>query len=145
MRLSNGTFVTKHMPIYEGSNFTWGEATKNLSRPFQDLIINGRLHCSAIEVEQNIIATAKYMDEVRSFLGNRPLIVTSWYRPSHVNSRVGGSTDSRHQYGDAVDFRSNYLHPHQVYRLLDKYHLHGGLGRYYSFTHIDLRGKKARW
>lgn len=145
MKLSDGKIVTRDMPIYSGSNFTWGEATKNLSRPVQDLIIGGRLHCSASEIEKSIIATATYLDNVRSRLGNRPLIITSWYRPAHINQRVGGSRYSRHQYGDAVDFKSNYLHPHQVYKMLDRFHISGGLGRYYSFTHLDLRGKRARW
>lgn len=146
MRLSNNTTVAKNTPIYVGANFTWGEATKNLTRLPQDLIINGKLIISAKQIERNIIATAKYLDDVRSILGDRPMIVTSWYRPPHINRRVGGSVWSRHQFGDAVDFRSNYHHPHQIYKLLNNWHGNkGGLGRYYSFTHVDLRGSKARW
>ena len=145
MRLSSNIFVDKNTPIYPSSNFTWGEATKNLTRPIQDLVIDGKLICSADEIEQKIIATAKYLDEVRDRLGGHPLFINSWYRPAHINRRVGGSKYSRHQYGDAVDFKSDYVHPHHVYKKLDAWHDCGGLGKYYNFTHIDLRGEKARW
>ena len=144
MRLPSGIQVYSDTPIYTGSNFTWGEATKKCLRHLQDLIIDEEFIISGIEVQNNIVAAAKELDKVRSLLGNRPLWVNSWYRASHTNHRVGGSKWSRHQYGDAIDIRSDYLHPHQIYRILDRLH-DGGLGKYYSFTHIDFRGEKARW
>jgi zinc D-Ala-D-Ala carboxypeptidase len=73
------------------------------------------------------------------------LSTTSWYRPQHINHRVGGVKDSRHLFGDAVDISSDYLAPQAMYKLLDKIHMRGGLGRYYSFVHIDFRGEIARW
>ena len=36
MRLPSGQLVDQETPIYPGSFFTWGEATKNLARPLQD-------------------------------------------------------------------------------------------------------------
>lgn len=83
-----------------------------------------------------IIATARKLDEIREDLQRRPIWVNSWYRPKHINRAVGGAKWSRHQYGDAVDIKSNYHSPQ---------HITGGLGRYYSFVHIDWRGTKARW
>ena len=146
MRLNNNSFVDKDTPIYPGSFFSWGEVTKDLTRPMQDLIINGKLIASTEQIETNIVKTAKYMDRVREFLGNRPLRVNSWYRPPHINRRVGGSLWSRHQFGDAVDFVSDYLPPYKIYSLLNDWHGHkGGLGRYWSFVHLDVRGSKARW
>lgn len=143
MKLPSEKFVYSSTPIYPGSNFTWGEVTKNCTRYVQELIINGILVCSAEQIENNIIKTAVALDRVREILGNKPLYVNSWYRPSHINSRVGGSKHSRHQYGDAVDIRSNYLSPKQI---ADKLSNHpGGLGKYYGFVHIDWRGYKARW
>ena len=146
MQLPSGKFVKQNQPIYPSSFFTWGEATKNLTRSIQDLIIDNKVICSSLQIEKNIIATAKYLDQVRGYLGDRPLRVNSWYRPSHINRSVGGSTWSRHQFGDAVDFVSDYVPPYKIYRLLDNWHgLNGGLGRYYGFVHLDIRGKKARW
>ncbi len=146
MRLPSGNFVEKDTPIFLGSNFTWGEATKNLTRIIEPLDLDGKQLMSAIEIEQRIINTAKYLNKVREILGNRPLTINSWYRPVKENLRVGGSRWSRHQFGDGVDFISHYLHPYKVYKLLNAWHGEkGGLGRYYSFTHLDLRGEKARW
>jgi zinc D-Ala-D-Ala carboxypeptidase len=111
----------------------------------QDLIINNKLVKSDKEIEQNIIETANHLDEFRALLGNRPIKVNSWYRPQHINSRVGGVKDSRHLFGDAVDISSDYLSPQAIYKFLDRVHMYGGLGRYYSFVHVDFRGDIARW
>ncbi|WP_036488026.1 D-Ala-D-Ala carboxypeptidase family metallohydrolase [Myxosarcina sp. GI1] len=144
MLLPSGFNVEKRTPIYDGSHFTWGEATKNLSRPIEDLVIDGKFIQSTYDIEASIIRTAKSLDAIRSLLGNRPIHINSWYRPVKVNVAVGGSKYSRHQYGDAVDIRSNYYSPQQIYKVLHSVHI-GGIGRYYNFIHIDWRGSKARW
>ena len=144
MILPDGSVVNKNTPIYPGSNFTWGEATKDCTRPIEDLIVDGKLIIRAEKIQQKIVATAKSLDRVRKLLGSRPIWINSWYRPPHVNKGVGGSKWSRHQYGDAVDIRSNYYAPRQIYQLLNKIHV-GGLGGYYSFVHLDWRGSVARW
>lgn len=143
MLLSNSQPVFNHTPIYLSSNFTWGEATKDCTRHLQDLVIDGILICTATQIETNIIETAKKLDRIREKLDSRPIQVNSWYRPSHINSRVGGSKFSRHQYGDAVDIRSNYFSPSQIFAKLKDHR--GGLSLYYGFVHIDWRGSKARW
>ncbi len=145
MLLPSNVTVHKHTPIYDGSNFTWGEATKNCTRQPTDLIIQNKLILTSKQIEKNIIQTARRLDRIREVLGNRPLWVNSWYRPKHINSRVGGGKYSRHQYGDAVDIRSNYLSPAQIFQLLDRLHGDGGLSRYFNFVHVDFRGHKARW
>ena len=85
MRLPSGAIVFISTPIYEGSNFTWGEATKNCSRSLEDLWINGVRIITAQQIEKNIVLTAIAMDAYREKLGNRPIIVTSWYRPQLIN------------------------------------------------------------
>lgn len=145
MRLPSGHQVSRDTPIYAGSNFTWGEATKGCRRHIEDLKLNGKLILTARQIEENIIATAVKLDIYRSNLGGRPLWVNSWYRPEKVNSRVGGVKTSRHRFGDGVDIRSDYLSAHQIYKILDRLHFDGGLGGYYSFVHIDFRGEIARW
>lgn len=143
MKLPSGNIVYASTPIYPGSNFTWGEATKNCRRELENLTINGIHILSAIQIEAQIVRAARELDAVRESLGGRPLHVNSWYRPPAINRRVGGSKYSRHQYGDAVDIRSNYLTPNAIFAKLR--HHQGGLSRYYSFVHIDWRGQKARW
>ena len=144
MRLPSGKTVNSFTPIYSDSNFTWGEATKNCTRPIQDLIINKRLISDAVAIENRIIATAKSLDNIRSQLDNRPIYVNSWYRPSHINARVGGALWSRHQFGDAVDIVSHYFTARDIYNYFNHQHT-GGLGAYPSFIHLDWRGHKARW
>lgn len=144
MLLPSGNNVYSITPIYPGSNFTWGEATKKCTRSIQDLYLDRILVVSAIQVERSIIETAKQLDRLRAKLDNRPLHINSWYRSQAVNARVGGAKYSRHQYGDAVDLRSDYFAPRKIYNLAEPDHL-GGIGCYYNFVHIDWRGNKARW
>ena len=144
MKLPSGRIVYSSTPVYTNSNFTWGEVTKDCHRLVQHLIINNRLIVRGEAVEQNIITTAKNLDKVRGILGDYPLYVNSWYRPKSVNDRVSKSVYSRHQYGDAVDIKSLYFSPYEIYRILERHHI-GGLSAYNSFVHIDWRGIRARW
>ena len=50
----------------------------------------------------NIRYTAVRLDKLRNILG-RPVQVSSWYRSSRVNRKVGGSDSSAHQSGLGVD------------------------------------------
>ena len=145
MRLPSGKIVYPSTPIYPGSNFTWGEATKNCTREIEDLYIDGRLIIDALNIEQNIIDAAQKMEEYRAKLGNKPIIVNSWYRPQSVNQRVRGSKYSRHMYGDALDWVCRYFSPQQIARILKPHHNHGGYKAYNDFTHTDWRGTRARW
>lgn len=55
---------------------------------------------------KNIIYTAKRMDEVRKALKTK-IYVTSWFRSEKVNKKVGGSKNSYHLKGLAVDFKTD--------------------------------------
>lgn len=136
--------VSANTPIYPGSHFTWGEATKNGTRKIEDLIINQRVVVSAYQIEKNIIMAAMALDMLRDRLGNRPIHINSWYRPAHVNKSVGGSLYSRHQFGDGCDLRSDYYSPSAIAKVIEPNH-NGGFHAYHSFCHIDWRGHKARW
>lgn len=122
-------------PVYEGSNFTWGEMTKNLTRVPKNA-----------KITHNIRKLAAYLDKVRQYLGHRPIKVNSAYRPPAINKAVGGVSNSRHIYGDAADIVIEGLDPHEVYVALNKWHGdNGGLGDSWQFTHVDLRGFKSRF
>lgn len=68
MLLPSNKEVSNSTPIYPGSNFTWGETTKDCTRYLKDLVIDGKLITTANEIEQSIIETAKELDQVRSLL-----------------------------------------------------------------------------
>lgn len=73
--------------------------------------------------------------------------VTSAARCASHNKAVGGSPNSQHLYGRAMDIRIVGVPPQEVYDYLnvlypDSY----GFGLYTSFVHIDTRtGTPARW
>lgn len=129
------TPVYADQPIYNGSRFTWGEATKGLSRiPASEAVVFG------------IIRTARHLDDIRGFLGDCPITINSWYRPPAVNRAVGGVSNSRHLVGDAVDFVASGIHPYAVYDRITQMHGKlGGLGKSSAFTHLDMRGYAARF
>lgn len=113
---------------------------------WSEVVPKGRPQPIDGNVFSSILATARYLDAVRCHLGNRRIYITSWYRDSATNSRVGGAKNSRHLYGDGVDFTREEQHPGDTYLILDKWHGdRGGLGLYPTHVHIDLRGYRARW
>lgn len=134
-------------PIYEGSNFIWGEATKGATRLPVQTTIDG-IVVPAAQITANIIKIARELDTIRSQFGNRPITVNSWYRDPVSNRAVGGVRNSQHLWGWAVDIRiDGYLPSYVAAQLKNSWA--GGLGDSASFTHLDLRhllGRaSARW
>lgn len=61
----------------------------------------------------NIQFTANKLELVRKVLAH-PIIITSGYRCSALNTQVGGSPTSAHTKGLAVDFHCAYGNPKQI-------------------------------
>lgn len=57
-----------------------------------------------VDVYQNLKSLAYALEEVRTLLGNRPILISSGYRSPALNAAVGGSIGSQHLLGEAVDF-----------------------------------------
>lgn len=76
-----------------------------------------------------------------------PIYINSAHRCEEHNAKVGGVKDSLHVRGKAVDIRTNGLSPAELADMAEKIteFYHGGIGRYNTFVHLDVRGKKARW
>lgn len=121
--------------IIEDGNFTWAEATHGGTQmPPNQATVDA------------MIRLATLAQRARDRIG-RPFIITSWYRPPHINRAVGGVTMSRHLVGDAMDFICEGISGNQLYWSLDPW-WPGGLGRYINFPnlcHIDARSYRARW
>lgn len=135
-------------PVYPGSNFNWGEVTRGGARIPRDTWYRGEL-VKARDITLNAIELAKELDLIRIQFGNRPIIITSWYRPPEVNgSTPGAGKDSYHQIGHAADFRINGVSTTRIYRELNP-EWEGGLGKYSAWIHVDLRHLRgdnlARW
>lgn len=83
-------------PIGGSKYFTWKEAL---------WLPRWRIHAvpASAAIIANIEATAHKMNLLREFF-DRPLVVTSWYRPPTYNALIGGAARSAHQDGLACDF-----------------------------------------
>jgi hypothetical protein len=134
-------------PIYSGSHFSWGEATKDGTRLPEDTYFEGNL-IPAAQITSNIIKLAHKLDEIRDIFGDNPITITSWLRPPGVNRDVGGVRNSQHLLGWAADFQVANYDPHDVAAKLRQTWA-GGLGDSDFFTHVDMRQlmgwSSARW
>ena len=140
-----GTYYSND-PIYpvnqygQRGNFTWAEALHvNRATGYYRKPANA-------QVVQGILKVARVMEEIRQMYGNRPIRINSWYRDPATNAAVGGARFSRHLSGDAVDFVIAGVSCFNVYaRLNPWWGNRGGLASSTVFTHIDMRGYRARW
>ena len=82
---------------------------------------------------------------VRDHFG-KPVTINSGYRTRYYNAKVGGVTNSQHLKGTAADIVVNGVAPSVVADYVETLMPdEGGIGRYKTFTHVDVRKRKARW
>ncbi|MCH1613038.1 MAG: D-Ala-D-Ala carboxypeptidase family metallohydrolase, partial [Flavobacteriales bacterium] len=101
------------------------------------------------DVYNNIQELAENLQIVRDML-DEPIKINSGWRCEEYNRKIKGAKRSQHLLGKAADIRIKDLTPDEVANAIDKlqeggFIKKGGLGRYNSFTHIDIRGRNARW
>lgn len=85
------------------------------------------------------------LEKVRENFEN-PIIITSGNRCLTHNQNVGGSVNSQHTKGIAVDFKVQNCDQDEVADYLEEnYPDSFGIGRYNGRTHLDVRANKARW
>jgi len=125
--------------IVANGHFTWAEATKNCSRvPISS------------NITKNIILAANKLETIRTRYGDKPIFITSWYRPPAVNRAVGGASRSKHLEGHAFDFYVIGENLFKVQRDMLNW-WPGGLGKgsRRGFVHSDCRNEfgqsKAIW
>jgi uncharacterized protein YcbK (DUF882 family) len=117
-------------------HFTWGEM----------LIYRTPRNLESIQLAHlvNLVRVAERLEIVREQLDNRPIFITSGWRDALTNRVVGGARASQHLLGRAVDIVVSGLTPKQVQDALDDT-WEGGLGYGATFTHLDIRGFRARF
>ena len=102
-----------------------------------------------VEVFNNVIDVALNLEVIRAHFG-APVSINSAYRSPVHNREVGGSETSQHLSGKAADIVIQGVSPSEVADAIEflietGMMKEGGLGRYDTFTHYDIRGTKARW
>ena len=104
------------------------------------------------DVLDNIKLLAIQLQTIREYVG-QPIKINSAYRCELHNSIIGGVKTSQHILGKASDITINTFTPDEVVDVIENLLVNemlgsfyiGGLGRYNTFTHLDIRSYKARW
>ena len=114
-----------------------GDISKNFNRR--------EFKCSCCNFQTVDIELIMVLETVRAKFKS-PITITSGCRCESYNEKIGGSYGSKHKQGIAADIVIKGVDPSDVYRYLNKvYNSRFGMGKYKTFTHIDVRVNKARW
>lgn len=98
--------------------------------------------CEANNIDPALVEA---LEKIRACFG-RPMRINSGVRCAAHNAAVGGKADSQHLAGKAADIVVEGVSPEDVHAAADRIiNGNGGVGRYATFTHVDVRGNAARW
>lgn len=87
----------------------------------------------------------KVLQQIRDHFG-KAITINSGYRTPAYNKKVGGATYSQHMYGTAADIVVSGVKPSEVYAYADSIlPKSGGVGKYETFIHVDVREVKSRF
>lgn len=99
------------------------------------------------EVElANIQRLAEFLEQVKTLLGGKPIMVNSAFRSKAVNDAVGSKDTSQHRIGCAADIRVPGMTPDEVVRAV----IASDLGyeqvirEFDRWTHISIPNEPAR-
>ena len=98
---------------------------------------------------ENCRELAQNLQVLREHIG-KPINIMSGYRPPAYNRRIGGAKRSQHIYAKAADIQVRGMAPAEVHSAILKLikagkMKQGGVGKYSTFVHYDIRGTAARW
>jgi hypothetical protein len=100
----------------------------------------------------NAIRLCRVLLYLREAVRPTSVLVNSWFRSSIYNARIGGVPRSMHLTCGAADVTKVGFAPDEVADILERHPDSDefGIGRYKTFTHIDIRGRigrdaPARW
>jgi uncharacterized protein YcbK (DUF882 family) len=93
-----------------------------------------------VDETANLVRLAEFLEEVRTILGDKPIMVNSAFRSKAVNDAVGSKDTSQHRIGCAADIRVPGMTPDQVVRAV----IAAGIGydqiirEFDRWTHISI-------
>lgn len=94
-----------------------------------------------VKIDSELVAK---LEKLRERIG-QPIRINSGYRTPEHNKAVGGSYNSQHMKGVAVDI--DLPQGLTIDELANMAEAIGfdGIGKYYTFVHLDVRGYHAHW
>ena len=118
------------------------DGTKFLSSNFRVREFRCKDDTDPIFVDSDLV---DILQNVRDHFG-KAVTITSAFRTASHNKKVGGATYSQHCYGKAADIKVSGVSPSIVAAYVETLMPStGGIGRYSTFTHVDVRKVKSRW
>ena len=88
----------------------------------------------------NLVRLAKFLEQVKTVLGGKPVMINSAFRSKAVNDAVGSKDTSQHRIGCAADIRVPGMTPDEVVKAI----IAAGLGydqiirEFDRWTHISI-------
>lgn len=113
-------------------NFTLDELTHTDHRQFDNTP-------NASEMA-NLVRLATFLEEVKTVLGSKPVMINSAFRCKEVNDAVGSKDTSQHRIGCAADIRVPSMTPDEVVKAI----IASGIGydqvirEFDRWTHISI-------
>ena len=94
----------------------------------------------------NLQQLANFLEEVKTVLGGKPIMISSGFRCKALNDAVGSKDSSQHRTGFAADFRVPGMTPDEVVRAV----IASGIGydqiirEFDRWTHISVADKPRK-
>jgi len=119
-------------------HFTLEELTHTDHRQFDNIPNEAEL--------ENLKRLAAFLEEVKTVLGGRPVMVNSGFRSKQVNDAVGSKDSSQHRLGVAVDIRVPGLKPDEVVKTIIASDLEFDqvIREFDRWTHISIPNEPSR-
>jgi hypothetical protein len=119
-------------------HFTLEELTHTDHREFDNIPNDAEL--------ENIKRLAEFLEQLKTVLGGKPIMVNSAFRSKQVNDAVGSKDTSQHRIGCAADIRVPSMTPDQVVRAVIASDLDFDqvIREFDRWTHISIPNEAAR-
>lgn len=118
------------------------DGTKFLSKNFRVREFRCQDGSDVVFIESDLV---DILQKIRDHFGKAVTIISAFRTASH-NKKVGGTKYSQHLYGKAADIKISGVTPSVVADFVETLMPStGGIGRYATFTHVDVRKVKSRW
>ena len=95
---------------------------------------------------ENLKRLAEFLEQLKTVLGGKPIMVNSAFRSKQVNDAVGSKDTSQHRIGCAADIRVPSMTPDQVVKAVIASDLEFDqvIREFDRWTHISIPNEAAR-